>query len=113
MLLTHSASLRFFFIGYYIFIFRFAGYDVTPVPPYFQFEKHITGDISFAVRQYIYLTRDTNFLLQERGNEMIRDIADFWASRAVLNKRTGLYEIYGMCTVLIIAIIAITINSEP
>lgn len=78
------------------FIISISGYDVTPVPPYFQFEKHITGDIAFAVRQYIYLTRDTDFLLHKRGNEMIRDIADFWASRAVFNKMTTLYDINGL-----------------
>lgn len=75
-----------------------SGYDVTPVPPYFQFEKHITGDIAFAVRQYIYLTRDIDFLLNERGNEMIRDIADFWASRAVFNKFTSSCDINGLYT---------------
>ncbi|XP_048736070.2 protein-glucosylgalactosylhydroxylysine glucosidase-like isoform X2 [Ostrea edulis] len=92
----HQAMMRDFNGAMYPWESAFSGYDVTPIPPYFQFEKHITGDISFAVRQYIYLTRDTHFLIHERGNEMIRDIAEFWASRAVFNKRTGLYEIYNV-----------------
>lgn len=89
----HQAMMRGYNGAMYPWESAFSGYDVTPVPPYFQFEKHITGDIAFAVRQYIYLTRDTDFLLHERGNEMIRDIADFWASRAVFNKMTTLYDI--------------------
>ncbi|XP_062577760.1 protein-glucosylgalactosylhydroxylysine glucosidase-like [Saccostrea cucullata] len=90
----HQAMMRGFRGAMYPWESAFSGYDVTPVPPYFQFEKHITGDISFAARQYIYLTRDTDFLIHERGNEMIRDIAEFWESRAVFNKRTSQYEIF-------------------
>ncbi|XP_061173410.1 protein-glucosylgalactosylhydroxylysine glucosidase-like [Saccostrea echinata] len=92
----HQAMMRGFRGAMYPWESAFSGYDVTPVPPYFQFEKHITGDISFAARQYIYLTRDTHFLIHERGNEMIRDIAEFWESRAVFNKRTSVYEIYNV-----------------
>nr|XP_022334710.1 protein-glucosylgalactosylhydroxylysine glucosidase-like [Crassostrea virginica] len=90
----HQAMMRGFRGAMYPWESAFSGYDVTPVPPYFQFEKHITGDIAFAVRQYLYLSRDMDFLLHERGNEMIREIADFWASRVVWNKRTNLYDIY-------------------
>lgn len=57
-------------------------------------EQHITGDISFALRQYLYMTRDIRFL-NESGIKLVQEIAEFWASRVFLNSSTNMYEIHG------------------
>ncbi|XP_061174432.1 protein-glucosylgalactosylhydroxylysine glucosidase-like [Saccostrea echinata] len=71
-----------------------SGLDVTADPIYFLNEQHITGDISFAIRQYLYLTHDIYFLNQESGQALINEIAKFWASRVSLNSSTNMYEIH-------------------
>lgn len=73
------------------------GLDVTEIPIYFLNEQHITGDISFAMRQYLYMTRDIRFL-NESGIELVQEIAEFWASRVYLNSSTNMYEIHGTLT---------------
>ncbi|XP_048752483.2 protein-glucosylgalactosylhydroxylysine glucosidase-like isoform X2 [Ostrea edulis] len=73
-----------------------SGFDVTEIPIYFLNEQHITGDISFGIRQYLYMTRDVQFLLQESGKELVTEIAEFWASRVLLNPSTNMYEIHGV-----------------
>lgn len=70
-----------------------SGLDVTEIPIYFLNEQHITGDISFALRQYLYMTRDIRFL-KESGIELVQEIAEFWASRVFLNYSTNMYEIH-------------------
>lgn len=70
-----------------------SGLDVTAIPIYFLNEQHITGDISFALRQYIYMTRDIRFL-NESGIKLVQEIAEFWASRVFLNSSTNMYEIH-------------------
>ncbi len=57
------------------------------------YEAHITGDISFAARQYISATGNQDWLLNELGGELIYETARFWASRAVYNNETKQYEI--------------------
>lgn len=71
-----------------------SGLDVTEIPIYFFNEQHITGDISFALRQYLYMTRDIRFL-NESGIKLVQEIAEFWASRVFLNSSTNMYEIHG------------------
>jgi hypothetical protein len=44
------------------------------------YEQHISGDISFACRQYFYATGDLEWL-KNRGYPMIRGIAEFYAAR--------------------------------
>lgn len=73
------------------------GLDVTEIPIYFLNEQHITGDISFALRQYLYMTRDIRFL-NESGIKLVQEIAEFWASRVFLNSSTNMYEIHGRLT---------------
>ncbi|GAM19795.1 hypothetical protein SAMD00019534_029700 [Acytostelium subglobosum LB1] len=59
----------------------FTGAEVCPLSaPTGQLEQHITGDISFAMRQYYYATGDDQWLL-EVGYQAIKGIAEFWASR--------------------------------
>ena len=81
----------------------FTGREVTPdcCPETRDFQIHVTGDIAFAIRQYISSTRDEEWLkvLQPNylanGCGLIREIAQFWVSRAVFNASTGHYDING------------------
>ena len=70
---------------------------MTAEPIYFLNEQHITGDISFAIRQYLYMTRDIQFL-NVSGEELVTDIAEFWASRVYFNTSRNMYEIHSKCT---------------
>ncbi|CAF2594072.1 unnamed protein product [Rotaria sp. Silwood2] len=61
------------------------GVDVTP-DGYLDialYQQHITGDISFAARQYIAVTGDQKWLISEHGGDLIYETARFWASRVV------------------------------
>jgi trehalose/maltose hydrolase-like predicted phosphorylase len=71
------------------------GVDVTPdiCPVVRLYQMHITGDIAFAVRQYIAATGNQHWLLNELGGELIYEIARFWSSRAVYNFEKKQYEI--------------------
>ncbi|CAK1544235.1 unnamed protein product [Leptosia nina] len=72
----------------------FTGGEVTQpcCPEVAEFEQHVTGCISFAARQYLAVTRDEDWL-QHGGCSIVTNIAEFWASRAVINYTTGLYDI--------------------
>ncbi|CAH0726149.1 unnamed protein product, partial [Brenthis ino] len=72
----------------------FTGSEVTQpcCPEVAEFEQHITGCIAFAARQYLAVTRDENWL-KHGGCSIVTNIADFWASRAVINYTTGFYDI--------------------
>ncbi|XP_045486467.1 protein-glucosylgalactosylhydroxylysine glucosidase [Pieris rapae] len=72
----------------------FTGGEVTQpcCPEVAEFEQHVTGCISFAARQYLAVTRDENWL-KHGGCSIVTNIAEFWASRAVINYTTGLYDI--------------------
>ena len=48
------------------------------------FEHHITADIAIAFWDYYRVTKNTDWLRKE-GYEMIRNVADFWESRATKN----------------------------
>lgn len=72
----------------------YTGVEVTQpcCPEVAEFEQHITGCISYAARQYLSMTRDEDWLMQG-GCSIVTNIADFWASRALINYNTGLYDI--------------------
>lgn len=55
------------------------------------FEHHITADIAIAFWNYYRVTRDIDWLRSE-GYEVIRNVADFWKSRATENS-DGSYSI--------------------
>ncbi|XP_032795803.2 protein-glucosylgalactosylhydroxylysine glucosidase [Daphnia magna] len=84
----------------------FTGVEVTPdcCPETRDNQQHITGDISFATRQYWAATGDTKWLngenysfpLEINGCNFIREMAQFWASRAEYNSATDQYEIKGV-----------------
>jgi len=49
------------------------------------FEHHITADIGIAFWNYYRITQDKKWL-KTKGYPMIKEVADFWVSRAVENK---------------------------
>lgn len=55
------------------------------------FQHHITGCIGWAFWKYYQVTKDKTFLA-ERAYPMLKEVADFWASR-VERKGPGQYEI--------------------
>lgn len=55
------------------------------------FEQHITADIAIAAWNYFSVTQDTAWL-KEKGYPMIKECADFWASRVERNG-PGQYDI--------------------
>ncbi len=58
-------------------------------------EFHISGDIAFAVRQYISATRDFEWLKNENGSLLVENIAKFWLSAMTYNQTKQKYEING------------------
>jgi trehalose/maltose hydrolase-like predicted phosphorylase len=81
----------------------FTGREATPdcCPETRDNEIHNTGDVAFAIRQYVSLTRDENWLkgptdYVTNGCGMIREIAEFWASRSVYNTQTDQFDINGV-----------------
>ncbi|MFD8687162.1 glycosyl hydrolase family 65 protein [Streptomyces sp. NPDC059651] len=53
-------------------------------PPHCVTQNHLQGDVSLAVWQYYLATGDRDWLAGH-GWQMLRGIADFWASRATAN----------------------------
>lgn len=68
------------------------GQEATPVWALTgPFQQHITGCVGWAFWQYYLVTQDKQWL-RERGYPMLKEVADFWASR-VERKGPGHYEI--------------------
>ncbi|XP_050079092.1 protein-glucosylgalactosylhydroxylysine glucosidase-like [Anopheles maculipalpis] len=65
----------------------FTGVEVIQpcCPGVAKYEHHITGDVSFALRQYLATTHDLDWLRTRGGCEMIQLIAEFWSSRVQFN----------------------------
>jgi trehalose/maltose hydrolase-like predicted phosphorylase len=55
------------------------------------FQHHITGCVGWAAWKYYQVTKDKTWL-RERGYPILKEVADFWASR-VERKGLGQYEI--------------------
>lgn len=55
------------------------------------FQHHISGDIGWAFWKYYQVTKDKEWL-RERGYPVLREVADFWASRVERNG-IGQYDI--------------------
>ncbi|XP_047987690.1 protein-glucosylgalactosylhydroxylysine glucosidase [Leguminivora glycinivorella] len=72
----------------------YTGMEVTQpcCPAVAEYEQHVSGCIAFAARQYLAVTRDEHWL-KHGGCDIVTRIADFWASRAVINFTTGLFDI--------------------
>jgi len=59
------------------------------IGPWGEYEQHISGDISFAARQYYYMTGDVNWL-KSVGFPLIYGVASFYASR--ITPKGGAYD---------------------
>ena len=70
-----------------------SGEEVSPSESMSKGALHINGDIAFAVRQYLYATRDTA-LIREEAN-LIIELASFWASKAKFCHQKMKFEIRG------------------
>ena len=46
----------------------FTGADVCPGESYIKSEVHVTADVAFALRQYLYATNDTTILTDRDTN---------------------------------------------
>ena len=58
------------------------GQEATPVWALTgPFQHHITGDVGWAFWKYYQVTKDKTWL-RERGWPVLKEVADFWASRA-------------------------------
>lgn len=55
------------------------------------FQHHITGCVGWAAWQYFLVTKDKTWL-RERGYPILKEVADFWASRVERNGK-GRYDI--------------------
>ncbi len=55
------------------------------------FQHHISGDIAWAAWQYYLVTKDKTWL-KDRGWPIIKEVADFWASRVERNGK-GKFDI--------------------
>ncbi|XP_041463396.1 protein-glucosylgalactosylhydroxylysine glucosidase-like [Lytechinus variegatus] len=71
----------------------YTGFDVCPAPKPAEYEIHLNGDISFAVQQYLYATNDTNFLTNDKGYELVQELANYWAGRVTYDDYKEAYTI--------------------
>ncbi|PKK38070.1 glycosyl hydrolase family 65 [Siphonobacter sp. SORGH_AS_0500] len=68
------------------------GQEATPVWALTgPFQHHITGDVGFAFWKYYQVTQD-KIWLKDRGYPLLKEVADFWVSRAEKGK-DGKYHI--------------------
>ena len=58
------------------------------------YQIHISSDIAYSLRQYLYVTEDTDMVVNRRGLELAMEVARFWQSRVVPND-DGKAEILG------------------
>lgn len=72
-----------------------SGEDATPTHALTgPFEHHITADIGIACWNYYCVTRDMRWL-QREGYPLLKEIADFWASRVTRNQDSS-YSIHNV-----------------
>ena len=79
-----------------LIIFYIQGIEVTPkwAGNMSRYQIHITADISYSLRQYLYATHDVGILKSDLGLDLALEIARYWKSRTT---KTGndVYEILG------------------
>ena len=78
----------------------YSGHEVTPPNTCVgcaERQIHTGAAIAFAIRQYYSLTRDRDYHTNPdyNGCDMTREIARFYANRAVYNTSEGRYDIDG------------------
>ncbi|EAT42152.1 AAEL006273-PA [Aedes aegypti] len=70
----------------------FTGREVTSTPGAAELQHHITADIAFAIRLYLYATDNLSWMVTD-GCELAFNTARFWMRRAVYNSATDKYDI--------------------
>lgn len=77
-------------------MYIFSGVETCPWDLASKYQIHVTADVSFALRQYLYVSTDVDAinLLTKKGSALALDIARFWASRVSKSDKTG-YDILG------------------
>ncbi|XP_064622222.1 protein-glucosylgalactosylhydroxylysine glucosidase-like [Lineus longissimus] len=71
----------------------YTGHEVCPGEVYAKNEIHISGDISFAFRQYMCMTKDVDFYVEEGGRELVTAISRFWDGRVSYDQNKRKFEI--------------------
>jgi trehalose/maltose hydrolase-like predicted phosphorylase len=61
-------------------------------PDFSSLQRHVSLAIAYNIWQYFHSTNDKQYMINE-GAEMFLEICRFWASKAVLNTKTGRYSI--------------------
>ncbi|MFW5803915.1 MAG: glycosyl hydrolase family 65 protein, partial [bacterium] len=61
-------------------------------PDYSSLQRHISIAVGYSVWEYIWTTKDQNFMENE-GGEMLLEVCRFWASHTSFDKKTGKYSI--------------------
>lgn len=63
-------------------------------------EVHISGDIAFAIMQYLWASGNATIFTKEAFGSIIIGIGDFWISRSQYNATRQLYDITGILYLL-------------
>ena len=76
------------------------GHETTPKFAYqnAMYEVHVTGDVALAQWQFFLATADTQWLAQY-GYPVIKETAEFWASRVTFNEEKDHYGIRNVVSV--------------
>ena len=79
-----------------MFMYMFSGVETCPWNLAAKYQLHVTADVSFALRQYLYVSADADaiHLLKQKGSALALHIARFWASRVSKSDKRG-YDILG------------------
>ena len=59
-----------------------------------RYQIHITADISYSLRQYLYATHDVGILQSDLGIDLALEVARYWKSRST-KMSDNTYEILG------------------
>ncbi|MBN3294954.1 PGGHG glucosidase, partial [Amia calva] len=73
-----------------------SGREVCTEPVYGLQEIHINGDVSLAFRQYLHLTQDLSLFTEGGGWEVVRGVAEYWASRVTWSQEEQSYHLTGV-----------------
>ena len=80
----------------FLLFFYIQGIEVTPkwAGNMSRYQIHITADISYSLRQYLYATHDVGILKSDLGIDLALEIARYWKSRST-KMSDSTYEILG------------------
>lgn len=70
-----------------------SGRDVSSNPEAADLMLHVTADVAFAIRQYLYATDDLSWILSTDNCELLYQTALFWKNQTVYNPTTDKFDI--------------------